>query len=111
MTKNTLSALVSIVTASAVENKDAILAELNKELNRGADKAAQKMAEYDAAWEVVNAVFAQTSNTLTVAELMEACEDTLPEGFTKGKLSYALTHYWADRVVKVEGKTNAYRKA
>lgn len=109
MTKATLKALVSIVTATETEDKDAILAELTKELNRGADKAQAKSAEYDSAWQVVRGAFALTTAPLTVADICENVK--LPEGFTKGKVQYGLTHDWADRVVKIEGKPNTYRLA
>ena len=110
MTKNTLKALVSIVTDTDTEDKDAILAELNKELNRGADKAQAKATEYDQAWDIVRGVLAMTATPLTVAEITEEATD-LPEGFGKGRVLYGLNHQWADQVVKIEGKPNTYRLA
>lgn len=88
-----------------------ILEMMDAELNRGAAEREAKAAVYEAAKPVVFAVFAQTDAALTVAEIWEAIEDEAPEGFTKSKLSYGLTHQWKDGVVKVEGKVNAYRKA
>ena len=49
--------------------------------------------------------------TVTIGELYDALADKLPEGFTKGKLQYAITRLWAEDFVRVEGKTNGYRKA
>ena len=46
----------------------------------------------------------------TIGELYEAIEDELPEGFTKGKLQYAMTRLWVDEIVKHEGKINMYSK-
>lgn len=111
MTKNTLTAINTILSAYDFEGKDAILAEIGKELNKGAEKSAKASADYEAAWVAVKETFAQTTAPLTVAEVYEAAEDALPEGFTKGKVQYGLTHQWADRVVKIEGKPNTYRLA
>ena len=108
MRKNTLSTIASILTNIDFENKTEIMDELMKDINRGVEAKASKMAEYDAAVEPVMNVLRMTTAPLTVAEIFDACEG-LPEGFTKNKVSYGLTHYWADRVVKVEGKVNTYR--
>ena len=35
-------------------------------------------------------------------------KDSLPEGFSKGKVQYAVTRLWADEVTKTEGKVNTY---
>jgi len=105
MTKATLSALVSIVVDSDVEDKDAILTELNKELHRGDAVKAEKAQTYDSAWESVREILATASNGATVAEIF----DSLGEGvLTKGQLTYALGHQWADLVVKTTGKVNTY---
>lgn len=109
MKKNTLSTIASILNNVDFENKPAIMDELNAELNRGAVAKAAKASEYDAAMPVVLDVLGQTTAPLTVAEIFEACENDLPEGFTKNKVSYGLTHYWTDRVVKIDGKVNTYR--
>lgn len=109
MKKNTLSAIATILNNVDFENKTAIMDELNAELNKGAVAKAAKASEYDAAMPVVLDVLGQTTAPLTVAEIFEACENDLPEGFTKNKVSYGLTHYWTGRVVKIDGKVNTYR--
>ena len=44
--------------------------------------------------------------------LAEFFADELPEGFTKSKLQYALTHYWNDAVAVEKTKNgNVYRLA
>ena len=48
---------------------------------------------------------------VTCGELYDAIESELPEGMTKGKVQYALTHLWQDEIVKVSGKPNGYKKA
>jgi len=107
----TLKSLVSYLNGETVANLDEIKAELEKELNKGAVAKAEKAAGYDAAWDAIREVFTLTSTPLTVAEIFEQAEGDLPEGFTKGKVQYGLTHNWADRVVKIEGKVNTYRLA
>ena len=44
----------------------------------------------------------------TVADIYGEAEKELPENFSKNRVSYGLTHQWADRVVKTEGKVNLY---
>ena len=109
MKKSTLSTIYSAL--KGIDFDSEILAEIEKELNRGAAQAQAKAAEYDAAWDIVKGAFALTEKPITVAEILDEVGDALPQGFTRGKLTYALTHYWADRVVKVEGKVNAYTLA
>lgn len=108
MRKNTLSAIATILNSIDFENKDTIMEELSAELNKGAAEREAKNAEYDIAFESVRQVMSMTNAPLTVAEIYESC-DGLPDGFTKNKISYGLTHYWADRVVKIPGKVNTYR--
>lgn len=108
----TLSTVVTLLSDLDFEGKETLMNELYTELNRGAAVKAEKAAVYEAAKPVVFSAFEQAPETaLTVAEIWEAIEGEVPAGFTKSKLSYGLTHNWANEVVKVEGKVNAYRKA
>lgn len=107
----TLKSLVSFLNGETVENIDEIKAEIEAEINKGAVAKAEKAAGYDAAWDAICAVFALTTAPLTVAEIFEQAEANLPDGFTKGKVQYGLTHNWADKIVKIEGKPNTYRLA
>lgn len=86
-----------------------ILAEVTAELNKGAEQKAQNAALYEAAKPIVMEELGDA--TVTIGELYDALADKLPEGFTKGKLQYAITRLWAEDFVRVEGKTNGYRKA
>ena len=52
-----------------------------------------------------------TDKAVTISELFDAVEANLPNGFTKGKLQYAVTRLWKDEIVRIEGKVNTYRKA
>ena len=86
-----------------------ILAELTKEITKGDAQKAKNAEAYDSIHDIV--VGALSAVPVTVAELWESIEDEVPEGITKGKVQYALTHLWQDEIVKIEGKPNTYRKA
>lgn len=103
--KTILSLIDSIDTPEAQEVRD----ELNAELNKGAELKAQNDALYESAKAVVMGELGDTP--VTIGELYEAIAGDLPEGFTKGKLQYAVTRLWTDAIVKIEGKVNTYRKA
>ena len=109
MKKVTLNAIASTLSAIDFENKDAILAEINAELNRGADAKAARNAEYDAVKPVILGALSDTP--ATIAEIYDAIADELPEGFTRNKVQYAITKLYADEVVKHEGKPNTYSRA
>ena len=109
MKKATMNAITNVLSSIDFENKDAILAELNAEINRGADAKAQKWAEYDAMKPIV--LDALSDTPVTIAELYDAVRDELPEGFSKGKLQYAVTKLWVDEIVKIDGKPSTYKKA
>ena len=109
MKKVTMNTIANILSSIDFENKDAILAELNAEINRGADAKAQKVAEYDAVKPIV--LDALTETPVTIAELFDAVRDALPEGFSKGKIQYAVTRLWSDEITKVEGNPNTYARA
>ena len=90
MKKSTLSTLVSYLNGETITNLDEIRAELEKELNKGAEKAAANRALYDAAKEVVLANLSETP--VTVSELYEQISDELPDGFSRSKLQYGMLH-------------------
>lgn len=110
MKKTTMQSLVAYLNGETVTNLDEIKAELEAELSRNADKAAANRKVYDEARELVLAELGMTDKGVTLAELYESCEDKLPNGFTKGKLQYALLHYWNDAVNVTQDKGgNTYR--
>ena len=108
MKKATFEAIKDALTHFGFDDEE-ILAELDKEINKGAEQKAKNAEAYNALHDIV--IGALTSAPATVAEIWEAIEDEVPEGTTKGKVQYALTHLWGDEIVKVEGKPNGYRKA
>ena len=109
MKKATMQSLISYLNGETITNLDEIKAELEAELNKGAAKAHANRDLYELAKEVVLANLDETP--VTIGELYEAVEGELPEGFTKGKLQYAVTRMWTSEIVKIEGKVNTYRKA
>ena len=107
MKKVSLSAIYSAL--KGIDFDSEILAEVEKELNKGEEKKAKNAEAYEAMHDVI--VGALSDTPVTCAELFESIESELPEGATKGKVQYALTHLWSDEIVKIEGKPNTYRKA
>jgi bifunctional ADP-heptose synthase (sugar kinase/adenylyltransferase) len=109
MKKATMNTILSLIATIDTPEADAVRAELTAELNKGAEVKAQNAELYDTAKAVVMAELGETP--VTIGELYEAVEEQLPEGFTKGKLQYAVTRLWKDEIVRIEGKVNTYRKA
>ena len=108
MKKASLSAIYSAL--KGIDFDSEILAEVEKELNRGEAEKAKNAELYEVAKPIVFG--ALSDNPATIGEIYDEVANALPEGFTKGKMQYAITRLWADEVTKVEGKTNGYcRKA
>ena len=91
--------------AEYVAARDELVAELNK-----GQAQKDKNAE---AYESIHSLIVDTlSDTpVTCGEVWESIKDDVPDGITKGKVQYALTHLWQDEIVKIEGKPNTYRRA
>ena len=109
MKKATMNTILTLIAIIDTPEAEAVRAELNAELNKGAEEKARNAELYDAAKAVVMDELGD--KPVTIGELYEAVQDILPEGFTKGKLQYAVTRLWTDAIVKIEGKVNTYRKA
>lgn len=86
-----------------------VLAELDKEINRGSDVKTKNAAVYESFHDLL--VSNLSDSPATCGEIYDAIADELPEGVTKGKVQYALTHLWQDEIVKIDGKPNTYRRA
>ena len=108
MKKLSLVAIKNALVGFGYADED-ILAELDKEITKGEAQKAKNAEAYDAIHDIV--MGALSAVPVTVAELWDAIEENVPEGITKGKVQYALTHLWQDEIVKIEGKPNTYRKA
>ena len=107
MKKASLSAIYSALVS--IDFDPEILTELDHEIHRNDAVKAQNAKAYDALHDIV--VGALSAVPVTCAELFDSIESELPEGITKGKVQYALTHLWQDEIVKIEGKPNTYRRA
>lgn len=109
MKKATMNTILTLIADIDTPEAEAVRSELNAELNKGEAVKAQNAALYEAAKAVVMSELGETP--VTISELYEAVEGNLPEGFTKGKLQYAVTRLWTADIVRIEGKVNTYRKA
>ena len=108
MKKATFEAIHTALTAYGYDNAE-VMDELYKEIHRGDEAKAKNAEAYESIHDIV--MGALSAVPVTVAELWESIEGEVPEGITKGKVQYALTHLWQDEIVKIEGKPNTYRKA
>ena len=111
MKKATMNTIVNYINDNAIEELYEVRDELVAELNKGAEEKARNAELYESAKAVVMDELSVATEAVTISELYEAVADKLPEGFTKGKLQYAVTRLWKDEIVRVEGKVNTYRKA
>lgn len=111
MKKATMNTILSLIADMTSDEANEVRAELNAELNKGAEQKEANTKLYDTAKAVVMGELAQATEAVTLGELYDAVEANLPEGFTKGKLQYAVTRLWKDEIAKVEGKVNSYRLA
>lgn len=109
MKKATLSTIYSALLDSGYESTDPIMEELSKEINKGAEAKAKNAEAYEGIHDLV--IGALSDAPATCGEIFEAIEAELPEGMTKGKVQYALTHLWGDEIVVITGKPNTYRRA
>lgn len=109
MKKSTLQTIASYINAHNIAELANVYDEIVAELNKSAEKAQANRDLYDQAKEIVLGELGETP--ATIGELYAAVADKLPEGFTKAKVQYAMTHYWSDEVVKHEGKVNSYTRA
>ena len=88
MKKVTMNAIANVLSSIDFENKDAILAELNAEINRGADAKMQKWAEYDAVKSIV--LDALSDTPVTIANCMTRCAMLSPRAFPRARSSMRL---------------------
>ena len=106
MKKTTLSAIYSALKDTDFDAE--LLAEVEKELNKGEEVKAKNAELYEQAKAIVLGALAKVSAPVTISELYDEIAEALPEGFTKGKVQYAVTRLWSDEIVKTEGKVNTY---
>ena len=111
MKKASLQSIVTFIDSmdAPQEIKD-IRDEIVAELAKDAEKAQANRDLYAQAKDIVLGALSDTP--VTIGELYAEIASKLPEGFSKGKVQYAITRLWKDEIVKTEGKVNSYsRKA
>ena len=106
MKKALVNTIVNYINDNAVEELYEVRDELVAELTKDADRKQANADTYEAVKPIVFGALSETP--VTIGELFTEIEDALPEGFTKGKLQYAMTRLWKDEIAKVEGKVNGY---
>ena len=105
MKKNTLTALYNyFVNSDDTVDLSTVVEDIRAEYERFADKANEKTALYDAAEKVL--LDALTDTPQTSREIFDG--NVWPEGFTVGKLNYALRAMWADEIVKHDNGKSAF---
>ena len=109
MKKASMETLVNYIDYHDLTELFNIKDELVAELNKGAEAKAKNAEAYESIHDLVVSNLADAP--CTCAELYEVIKDELPEGMSRGKVQYALTHLWQDEIVKIEGKPNTYRRA
>ena len=110
MKKSIYLTIKDALTNFGYDNEE-VMDALDAEITKGEAVKAENAKLYDTAKAVVMSELALTDKAVTISELYDAVADNLPEGFTKGKLQYAVTRLWKDEIVRIEGKVNTYRKA
>ena len=110
MKKSIYLTIKDALTNFGYDNEE-VMDALDAEINKGEAVKAENAKLYESAKAVVMDELATATEAVTLGELYEAVADKLPDGFTKGKLQYAVTRLWKDEIVRVEGKVNTYRKA
>ena len=108
MTKNSLSTIYSVLSAYDFDNKETIMAELDKEINRYAEQKAQKAQEYESVKDAIFNALRIAGKPVTLAEIWNECSGNLPDGFTRNKVQYGLTKLWKDEIHIVKDKVNMY---
>ena len=103
MKKNVFEMVVAMVNGREVADMDTLRDEINAEYERMTAKRQANQDVYAAAHDVL--MNALTDKEQTSKELFERNE--WPDGFTQGKLNYALRAMWADEVRKVDNGKSA----
>jgi len=108
MKKSTLEIIRNTLTAAGFTNED-VLAELDKELNKGAEEKAAR----DAAYESIHSLIVDnlTDTPVTCADLYnEIGEEVEARGLNRYKVQHALNNLWQDEIEKIPGKPNTYKR-
>ena len=106
MKKATLETIRTALTDLGYDNAE-VIAELDKEINKGAEEKAARDAVYESVHELI--VDNLSSTPITCGDLWTEIEgEATAKGMTRAKLQYALTNLWRDEITKIIGKPNTY---
>lgn len=101
MKKVTLIAIKNALTGYGYMDSE-VLSELNREITRGEAQKEANQAIYSEMFNAVVKALTSAENPVTAQELADET------GYPKGKIVYGLSHYWGDKIEKIEGKVNTY---
>jgi hypothetical protein len=108
MKKATLETIRTALTDLGYADAD-VLAELDAELNKGAEEKAARAAAYAGIHDIV--VDNLTETPVTCSDLWGEIEgEVTAKGMTRHNVQYALNNLWQDEIVKIAGKPNTYRR-
>lgn len=108
MKKVSLRAIVDYIVENDVTELSEIKDEIVAELAKDEAKAQANRDLYGQAKDTVMDALRLATAPVTIGELYDSIATKLPEGFSKGKVQYAVTRLWSDEIVKTEGKVNTY---
>ena len=109
MKKATLETIRTTLVDLGVDSTDPMIAELDAELNKGAEEKAARAAAYAGIHDIV--VDNLTETPVTCSDLWSEIEgEVTAKGMTRHNVQYALNNLWQDEIVKIAGKPNTYRR-
>ena len=113
MKKATLSIVYATLKSLPNPTEEQIQAteEIGAEIAKDAEQKLAVREAYEVAHDAVIAVMSEAP--MTLADIFSACEEDLPEGFSKSKVQYGLLNVWASEIVKIQNPkgVNTYRLA
>lgn len=107
MTKSTLTGIYAYLNGDTTVDVDALRIAVEAEMNRNAEKAEANRQLYASAHDAVIENIRGLEN-VTLAEMWDTVENHVPNGFTKGKLQYAIREYWGDEFEVTDGSPKTY---
>ena len=109
MKKATLETIRTTLVDLGIDTTDPMIAELDAELNKGAEEKAARAAAYAGIHDII--VDNLTETPVTCADLFAEIEvEITAKGMSRYNVQYALNSLWQDEIVKIAGKPNTYRR-
>ena len=109
MKKDTLRCMLDLLDGHPVD-ADGLRAEIEAELNKGAEEKAARAAAYE---QIHDIIVDNLDNTkaMSCADLyVEIGSDVEAKGMNRHNVQYALNNLWQDEIEKISGKPNTYRR-